>query len=54
MTARSTFHGGQTRPRTQNGPDRANDPMGPGGRPSLLSKLTSRFSKRYVKKSKLL
>ncbi|XP_078349205.1 MAP/microtubule affinity-regulating kinase 3-like isoform X2 [Oculina patagonica] len=46
MTARSTFHSGQTRPRTQNGPDRgANDPMGPGGRPSLLSKLTSRFSK---------
>ncbi|KAJ7379792.1 hypothetical protein OS493_012538 [Desmophyllum pertusum] len=47
MTARSTFHSGQTRPRTQNGPDRSNDPTSPGmaGRPSLLSKLTSRFSK---------
>ncbi|XP_068689497.1 MAP/microtubule affinity-regulating kinase 3-like isoform X3 [Montipora foliosa] len=47
MTARSTFHSGQTRPRTQNGPDRYLDPNSPGvaGRPSLLSKLTSRFSK---------
>ena len=48
MTARSTFHSGQTRPRTQNGPDRSIDPNNPGvgGRPSLFSKLTSRFSKR--------
>ena len=46
VTARSTFHSGQTRPRTQNGPDRSTDPTGPGARPSLLSKLTSRFSKR--------
>lgn len=47
MPGRSTFHSGQTRPRTQNGPDRS-DPNSPGvgGRPSILSKLTSRFSKR--------
>ncbi|XP_073249313.1 MAP/microtubule affinity-regulating kinase 3-like isoform X5 [Porites lutea] len=46
MPGRSTFHSGQTRPRTQNGPDRS-DPNSPGvgGRPSILSKLTSRFSK---------
>ncbi|XP_068729203.1 MAP/microtubule affinity-regulating kinase 3-like isoform X4 [Montipora capricornis] len=53
MTARSTFHSGQTRPRTQNGPDRYLDPNSPGvaGRPSLLSKLTSRFSKRPMEQA---
>ncbi|XP_067029479.1 serine/threonine-protein kinase MARK2-like isoform X13 [Acropora muricata] len=53
MTARSTFHSGQTRPRTQNGPDRSLDPNSPGmaGRPSLFSKLTSRFSKRPMEQA---
>nr|XP_058947558.1 MAP/microtubule affinity-regulating kinase 3-like isoform X5 [Pocillopora verrucosa] len=46
VTARSTFHGGQTRPRTQNGPDRSIDPNSPGARQGFLTKLTSRFSKR--------
>ena len=49
MTARSTFHSGQTRerPRAQNGPERAYDTNSSmAGRPSLFSKLTSRFSKR--------
>lgn len=48
MTARSTFHSGQTRPRAQNGPGQYDDPTSPGvgGRPSIFSKLTSRFSKR--------
>lgn len=50
MTARSTFHGGQTRPRTQNGPDRSIDPNSPGARQGFLTKLTSRFSKRLVNK----
>lgn len=45
VTARSTFHGGQTRPRTQNGPDRSIDPNSPGARQGFLTKLTSRFSK---------
>ncbi|RMX50129.1 hypothetical protein pdam_00002898 [Pocillopora damicornis] len=46
VTARSTFHSGQTRPRTQNGPDRSIDPNSPGARQGFLTKLTSRFSKR--------
>lgn len=46
VTARSTFHSGQTRPRTQNGPDRSMDPNSPGSRQGFLTKLTSRFSKR--------
>lgn len=50
VTARSTFHGGQTRPRTQNGPDRSIDPNSPGARQGFLTKLTSRFSKRLVNK----
>ncbi|XP_022787177.1 MAP/microtubule affinity-regulating kinase 3-like isoform X5 [Stylophora pistillata] len=45
VTARSTFHSGQTRPRTQNGPDRSMDPNSPGSRQGFLTKLTSRFSK---------
>ena len=50
VTARSTFHSGQTRPRTQNGPDRSIDPNSPGARQGFLTKLTSRFSKRLVNK----
>ncbi|XP_028513871.1 MAP/microtubule affinity-regulating kinase 3 isoform X3 [Exaiptasia diaphana] len=49
MPARSTFHSGTARERQRDdGLSRAHDPNSPGvsNRPSLFSKLTSRFSKR--------
>ncbi|XP_028513870.1 MAP/microtubule affinity-regulating kinase 3 isoform X2 [Exaiptasia diaphana] len=51
MPARSTFHSGTARERQRDdGLSRAHDPNSPGvsNRPSLFSKLTSRFSKRSV------
>ena len=48
-TARSTFHSGQTRERKKMAEERNREAGSPvaSGRTSFISKLTSRFSKRY-------
>ena len=48
-TARSTFHSGQTRERKKMAEERSREAGSPvaSGRTSFISKLTSRFSKRY-------
>lgn len=49
-TARSTFHSGQTRERKKMAEERSREAGSPvaSGRTSFISKLTSRFSKRYI------